>query len=202
MAEASVGAEPELFARAVRSLRSVRPRREILLEEIPAPQRLAPHSFALGASVLRGSGEDAEEIATGRLVLLHDPAGQDAWDGTLRVVTYVTAELDPEMSTDPLLADVGWSWLIEALDDNGAHYTAAGGTVTRTTSTRYGDLAGPPETSDVELRASWTVLDDGTGAGGGSGVDVAAHLEAWCTLLASTAGLPPPGVSRLDRAAR
>ena len=51
-----------------------------------------------------------DEVATGRLVLLHDPDGQDAWNGTLRVVTYVAAELEPEMAGDPMLAAVGWSW--------------------------------------------------------------------------------------------
>lgn len=174
---------PDAFARAVEALRGVQARPEILLEEIPAPQRLAPYTFALAATVLRGD----DEVATGRLVLLHDPAGQDAWDGTLRVVTYVTAELEADMAGDPMLAAVGWSWLVDALGTHGAAYTAAGGTVTQTTSTRFGDLAGPPDTSDVELRASWTPL----------GSDLGPHLEAWCALLASTAGLPPPGVSLL-----
>jgi hypothetical protein len=175
--------QPENFARAVASLRGVRPRPEILLEEVPAPQRLAPFSFALSAAVLR----EHDEVATGRLVLLHDPAGQDAWSGTLRVVTYVTAELEPEMAGDPMLAAVGWSWLLDALASSGARYTAAGGTVTQVSSVRFGDLAGPPDNADVELRASWTALDDNLGA----------HLSAWCTLLASTAGLPPPGVTLL-----
>jgi hypothetical protein len=179
---------PETFARAVAALRSVRVRTEILLEEIPPPQRLAPYSFALGANVLRGT----EEVGTGRLVLLHDPAGQEAWDGTLRIVTFVTAELEPEMAGDPMLAPVGWSWLVDALAGHGARYTAAGGTVTQTSSTRFGDLAGPPDTADVELRASWTPLDE----------ELAPHLEAWCTLLASTAGLPPPGITVLTAARR
>ena len=43
------------------------------------------------------------ELGTGRLVLLHDPAGHEAWQGTFRVVTYVRAELEPEMAADPLL---------------------------------------------------------------------------------------------------
>jgi hypothetical protein len=174
---------PESFARAVAGLRGVRPRPEIVLEEVAAPQRLAPFSFALGATVLR----DEDEVATGRLVLLHDPDGQDAWSGTLRVVTYVTAELEPEMAGDPMLAAVGWSWLLDALSSCGARYTAAGGTVTQVSSTRFGDLAGPPDAADVELRASWTPLDDELGP----------HLSAWCALLASTAGLPPPGISLL-----
>ncbi|GAB3956502.1 hypothetical protein GCM10027614_68920 [Micromonospora vulcania] len=36
---------------------------------------------------------DDDEVANGRLILLHDPVGHEAWQGTLRLVTYVTAEL-------------------------------------------------------------------------------------------------------------
>lgn len=178
---------PPVFARAVESLRLTRPRAEVQLSEIPPPQRLAPYSFALSAEVNRGG----PEVASGRLVLLHDPAGQETWDGTLRIVTYVTAELDPEMAGDPLLAAVGWSWLMDALATSGARHTAAGGTVTETRSVRFGDLAGPADTADVELRASWTPVD----------TDLTAHLLAWCDLLCSTAGLPPPGVTLLTQPA-
>lgn len=175
---------PETFARAVDGLRAVRPRHEIELEEVPAPQRLAPFSFALSGTVLR----DDDEMATGRLILLHDPAGHESWaGGTLRLVTYLTAELEPELAADALLPAVGWSWLIDALDTHGAAYVAIGGTVTQTISTRFGELAGPPAAGDIEIRASWTPLD----------ADLAAHLRAWCALLASTAGLPPPGVTAL-----
>jgi hypothetical protein len=174
---------PDAFAHAVGGLRSITPREEIALEEVPAPQRLAPYAFALGGTVLRGS----EEVSTGRLILLHDPAGHPAWNGTLRLVTYVTAELEPELAADPLLPAVGWSWLVDALDTQDARYTAIGGTVTQTVSTRFGDLTGPPPATDIEVRASWTPLDD----------DLSTHLYAWCGLLASTAGLPPPGVTAL-----
>ena len=174
---------PEAFARAVEGLRSVQPRPEILLDEVGSPQRLAPYAFALSGTVVR----DGEEVATGRLILLHDPDGHEAWEGTLRLVTYVTAELEPELAADPLLPAVGWSWLIDALDGYGAEYVAIGGTVTQTLSTRFGELAGPPTAADIEIRASWTPRD----------TDLTIHLQAWCGLLASTAGLPPPGVTAL-----
>jgi hypothetical protein len=173
---------PESFARAVAALRSVTPRPEIVLEDLSAPQRLAPYAHAIGGIVER----DGEEVATGRLVLLYDPAGQEPWDGTMRLVTYVTAELESDLASDPFLPAVGWSWLIDALAANEAGYAAIAGTVTQTTSTRFGDLAGPPPAADLEIRASWTPRSE-----------VGAHLEAWCTLLASTAGLPPPGVTAL-----
>lgn len=174
---------PPSFARAVTELRAVTARPEIMLEEVPAPQRLAPYAFALGGTVLR----QGDEVATGRLILLHDPAGHDAWDGTMRLVTYVTAEMEPELAADPLLPGVGWSWLTDALESQSAAYTAIGGTVTQTLSTRFAELAGPPTTADLEIRASWTPIDE----------DMAAHVRAWCGLLASTAGLPPPGVTAL-----
>ena len=179
-------AVPAVFAQAIRGLRAVRPRPEITLEEVSPPARLAPYAFALFATVTREAG-DGVEIASGRLILLHDPAGHEAWEGTLRLVTYVTAELDAEMATDPLLPEVGWSWLTDALDHHHAPYKAAAGTVTQTLSTRFGDLSGTPPTADIEIRASWTPVDRG----------LEPHLEAWCTLLALTAGLPPPGVAAL-----
>jgi hypothetical protein len=178
-----------MFARAVAELRSVRVRREIDLTELPAPQRLAPYAYAVGAAV---QSPLAEEIASGRLILLYDPAGQETWQGQQRLVCYVTAELEPDLATDPLLPEVGWSWLTDALASYDAGYTALAGTVTQTTSTRFGELTGPPPAADVEIRASWTPVGAGLGR----------HLSAWCALLASTAGLPPPGVSALpDRPA-
>lgn len=181
---------PETFTRAVRGLTSVRPRPEIRLEEFGAPRKLAPYAFALGATVRPGDdARDEAEVCTGRLILLHDPAGHPAWSGTLRLVTYVTAEVEPELAADPLLPGVGWSWLVGALEAHGATYTAAGGTITRTASTRFGELAGDqPTAADLEIRASWTPLDN----------DLAPHLEAWCALLSDTAGLPPPGTASIS----
>ena len=77
----------EAFTRAVRGLRAAAPRAEILLEEIAAPQRLAPYGFAVSATVQRSG----DEVASGRLILLHDPAGHDAWQGDLRLITLITA---------------------------------------------------------------------------------------------------------------
>lgn len=179
---------PELFSRAVASLSSVIPRPEIALEPAAAPAKLAPYAYALSGAVPR----TGEEAVTGRLILLHDPAGHDAWSGTLRLVTYITAELESEIASDPLLSAVAWSWLIDALENHDAAYRTLGGTVTLTVSTRFGDLSGPPAVADLEIRASWSPVDE----------HLDAHTQAWCTLLASTAGLPPPGVtSLLNRAA-
>ena len=158
------------------------------LHEVPAPRRLAPHSVAFAAEVLR----DGDEIATGRFVVLHDPAGQDGWRGDTRVVAFVSADVDSEMAADPALAEVGWSWLKDSLDSRDAPYTAAGGTVTRTASLTFGLVEDPEETNEVEVRASWSPLHAGDGS-----LDLGVHLRAWCDLLCMTAGLPPLGVTTL-----
>ncbi|MCP2203368.1 Protein of unknown function (DUF3000) [Lentzea flava] len=173
--------EPEIFRRAVGTLKSVRHRPEIELTEVRPPQRLAPWAYALTAEVTGPS----DELSTGRLVLLHDPDGDEAWGGVLRVVAYVRVELDHELASDPLLPEVGWSWLTEALEQSGARFTALGGTVTQTSSARFGDIAGPARTDDLELRASWTALDG----------ELAEHGTAFYELMATAVGLPPVGVT-------
>src|SRR5438067_2887462 len=160
---------PAAFQRAVALLRGAAPRPEVRLAEIPAPGRLAPFAFALTGEVVSGD----EELANGRLVLLHDPAGHEAWEGAFRLVTLVRATVDGEMAADPLLAGVGWSWLRDALADHGAGYAAAAGTVTRASSESFGDLAGSGAMAEVELRASWTPTGD----------EFDVHLTAWVDVL-------------------
>jgi hypothetical protein len=176
-ASPSGGAPPEAFTEALRSLRAATVRPEVVVEETPAPQRLAPYAVALSADVV----VDDEDLATGRLVLLHDPDGHEAWDGTFRLVTYVRADLDAEMAADPMLGAVGWSWLMEALTGRGLAHAAPSGTVTRMSSESFGAMAERPTTADMEIRASWTPVDG----------EVGAHLEAWSDLLCTVAGLPP-----------
>ena len=93
------------------------------------------------------------------------------------------------MAADPVLTAVTWSWLEESLDDRGANWSAASGTVTRTSSESFGALDERPPVGEVELRASWTPLDSQLGA----------HLRAWGDVLARLGGLPPlpTGVSTL-----
>lgn len=186
------GEPPSVFARALeglqRALREAERPGVLALHEVPAPRRLAPYSAAFSAEVL----VDGEDVATGRFVVLHDPAGQPGWRGETRIVVFVSADVDAEMARDPALAEVGWSWLVDALEQRGARHTAAGGTVTRTASLTFGLVDDPEETNEVELRASWSPLPDPDGA-----LDLAVHLLAWCDLLCLTAGLPPAGVTAL-----
>lgn len=167
---------PAEFERAVQQLRTARFRPEVFAEEMPAPQRIAPYASALSADVT----VDGEDVGTGRIVLLHDPAGNDAWEGTFRCVAYARADIDPELVTDPLLAEVGWSWLTEALEAHDAPYGAPSGTVTSVASESFGGMAAEPGTAQIEIRASWTPIGDLT-----------PHVEAWGELLCTAAGLPP-----------
>ena len=177
---------PEEFRRAVAALSTVRPRPELVLSPVDAPPRLAPYTWALGveADAARRPGEDLDEPDTsGRLILLHDPAGQDAWEGRFRLVCFVQARLEREQLGDEMLPVVAWSWLTEALEHHDAPYTALGGTVTQTSSVRFGDISGPRRDDDVELRASWTPV----------GSELTRHADAFCEFVAVAAGLPPVG---------
>lgn len=171
--------EPAAFTQAVASLRAVRLRPEVELEEAPAPKRLAPHAHALTADVVLPGDDDA--VATGRLVLLYNPAGHEAWHGEFRLVTYLRAQLEHEMGADPLLLGVAWTWLADALAEREAAYTAASGTVTRSASEGFGGMVGEAATAEVEIRASWTPLH----------ADLTAHALAWGDALTTAAGLVP-----------
>lgn len=185
------------FDIALVSLREQRYRPELRIDEAPAPQRLAPHAVALSAEIPDPADPEGGELATGRLVVLHDPDGVDSWEGCFRVVTFARAALESDLASDPFLPSVGWSWLQEALSTNEAQVRALGGTVTRVTSEGFGSLADPDGvvTGQIEVRASWTPLDEPG--------DLGRHTQAWADLLATAAGLVPSGigVTRLDRPA-
>jgi Protein of unknown function (DUF3000) len=189
-------AEPAEFRAAVAAMNAATVRAEIEVGPIRPPQRLAPFSYAVGAEVKHPEAavipEQSDGDAFGRLILLHDPEGSDAWDGTMRLVAYIQADLDSTEAIDPLLPEVAWSWLIEALESRSEHVTALGGTVTATTSVRYGDISGPPRAHQLELRASWTATTP----------DLGIHVQAFCEVLEHAAGLPPVGVTNLGSRSR
>lgn len=170
-------------------------RAEFTFEDVPAPKRLAPFAAATAATVRR----DGADIAWGRLVLLYDPAGPAGWHGCYRLISYLRAEIDPEIAADPMLGQVGWSWLTEALDARTPGYGAPSGTVTRVTTEGFGGKEEEPPIHGYEQRASWSPSAGGPGPDGGEpdgldwleGLDIAAHVTAWCDSLAAAAGLPP-----------
>lgn len=205
--ERTAAAVPPAFAKALDELSRATVRKELQFTEIPAPGRLAPFALALSGDVLEHAGPShgrlgkemgrtpflqlAEQLATGRFILLYDPAGQQLWNGKFRIVTYIRARLENDMGQDSMLASVAWSWLEDALCERGAAYHSAGGTATRVISESFGNMAGEQDHIDIELRASWSPESE----------DLGVHLSAWADMVCTFAGLPPlpEGVQQLPR---
>jgi len=204
---------PQDFRAALAHLRRARYRDGIELTEIPAPAHLAPYAVAVRAEIRRPAGLPAgpalvadraaalapagpaasagaeDELATGRFVLLHDPAEPPAWGGAFRVVTWARAAVEREIGCDDMAGEIVWTWLLEALERHRAGYSREGGTASRVLAEGFGVLGDQVEGADVELRASWTP----------DGPDVEPHLAAWADTVCTFAGLPPypPGVTVL-----
>jgi hypothetical protein len=181
---------PPVFTQAVDAMQAARTRPELTITEIPAPGSLAPNSLALAADVVPAQHGIDSPLGTGRFILLHDPSVPEAWGGEFRVVCFAQSPLDTDMARDPFMADVAWSWLVEALESVGAEYHSASGTATKILSTGYGALESQGDGAVIELRASWTPLSH----------EIGPHVEGWSELLCMLAGLPPAaeGVSLLS----
>lgn len=167
------------------------------MTDIRPPRKLAPYSHAIGLEVDRLSGgvsgtggddggeaavpTDSEGDAFGRLILLHDPDGAEG-PGMMKLVAYIQADLEPVVAEDPMLPEVAWDWLTEGLA--GSAFSDLGGTVTATASSRFGDIGGPANAFQIEMRASWSAAD----------ADLSAHVTAFSQVLSNVAGLPPEGV--------
>jgi hypothetical protein len=163
-------------------------RSEISLDASPAPAKLATFTTALLADV----DVAGDEVASGRLVILHEPKGHESWDGNVRFVGFVRADLETELVTDSLLLEVGWTWVQDALNARGLHPIALSGTVSRAGSQSFGDIAEREPEGSVEIRVSWTVPESEA---------IETNILAWCDMLSSTAGLEPlpDGVSSITR---
>lgn len=168
------------FADAVAALSALSFREDLSAHAMPAPAGLAPDAFALAGEVRPSSPNDASEYGTGRFLLLHDAAAPDAWGGEWRVVCFAQAPIEPELGLDPLVSEVAWSWLVDALAAWGAPYHSVSGTATKTLSRGFGGLAAEGEGAQIELRASWSP----TGS-------LSAHAQAWAEVVCMLAGLPP-----------
>lgn len=179
----SVPAPHEVFETRVQVLLDMPIRPEFSIEQAPSPQRLAPHAFTLTAdAVTDGSSASVGahvESASGRFVVLHDPDGVDEWEANDRIVIFARCDVEPELLADPLIHEVAWSWVTEALDNH--EVAQLGGTVTVSSGTSFGSMAERPGDGLVEIRASWTPLED----------DLTVHLSLWIEILATLAGLPP-----------
>ena len=172
---------PAEFSAALKTLSRAEVRPEVTVRDIPSPGSIAAHSYALAADVLSATGEESSPHGTGRFILLYDPEQSDAWGGVFRVVCFAQAPLEQEIGLDPFLADVTWSWLMDALSGRGAKFANPSGTATRILSTGFGELSGGPDGAQIELRASWTPTSH----------DLSGQLEAWSDLLCMLSGLPP-----------
>src|ERR1700722_4469658 len=189
------GAGDSVFHRAVEQVQAglasqAAARPEVSFDSEPPPRRLAPQAMAIAAAVeIAGT-----EIGVGRFVLLYDPAGQDGWAGPFRVIAYLQAELEPEIAADPFIGQVGWSWLIEALDARPAGYAASSGSVTRVVTEGFGAKQDQPVATEFEMRASWSPLSDGKDS-----YALDRHVAAWEGALCGAGGLPPlpPGIPQL-----
>ncbi len=168
------------FADVAEALRALTFRDDFVVREIAAPGSLAPDAIAFAGDVRPSAHGEDSEYGTGRFVLLHDADEPDQWGGRWRIVCFAQAPLEPEIGTDPLLADVAWSWLVDALNSRGAAFHSASGTATKTLSKGFGTLADEGDGAQIELRASWSPAGDLT-----------AHLDAWAELVCMLAGLPP-----------
>ena len=183
---------PDDFAQAVASASEARFRPELDVTDIPSPTGIAPYAKAWSATVTPGPGEEGDQ-GISRLVLLYDPASPPAWSGVLRIVCFAKAPLDKMMTDDPLLPDVAWSWLTDALAAHDAPYDRAAGTASTITSTGLGEMRSNMTGAEMELRASWSPRSS----------EVKNHLEAWAEFVCLLAGYPPTsdGVATL-RASR
>lgn len=177
---------PKNFDSAAEQVRATDFRDDLSVREIRAPSGLAPDAIALAGDVRPEHDGEESRYGTGRFILLHDPDEPDPWEGPYRIVCFAQAPLEPEIGIDPLLAEVAWSWLVDALDSRGAKYRAPSGTATKTLSRGFGSLAAEGDGAQIELRASWSPTDSMT-----------AHVEAWAELVCMLAGLPP-GSEQVD----
>ena len=168
----------DAFTEALQSIRTVRVRPDVQLDEAPAPSRLAPDACALTVDPL----DPDDDAYTGRFVLLHDPDGHDEWGGPFRAVVFAKARIEREVVHDPLLTEVGWSWVNECLNQHDLAVTNLGGTVTLSSGTGFGTLVDRVDEDSIEIRASWTPLQDPG--------EMDRHVQAWIDLIAQMAGLP------------
>lgn len=180
---------PPIFQSAVTAMRAWQQSSHISVVELPAPQGIAPFTFALSAEI----DQPGQLYTEGWLTLLHDPVGHHSWDGTLRLVSHVIVDLDHSHTIDQPRPTTMWTWLINALRQQDAPYRAAAGTATFTSEVKLGALAKSTTADDVsqgddphdgrdhetfaELRASWTPAANSLGA----------HAKAWSKLLTNAA---------------
>jgi hypothetical protein len=168
------------FALALRSILESNVRSELEITEIEAPAKLARHAVAFSCNVKADSVHEKIDLGTGRLVLLWDDEPQESWGSRFRIIVFAKSPLETEIGADEYSSGLAWSWLMTALESNGANYNSEAGTTTRVISTGFGSLANQAPHAELEIRASWSPLD----------TNISAHMHAWQSLICMMSGLP------------
>jgi len=170
------------FALTIEQISSALVRPDITLTQVPAPSRLAPFALAMTAEPTNIDNDSF----SGRFVLLHDPDGVEEWGGTFRAVIFARAELESDLLNDDLVREVAWSWILEGT--GGLEITELGGTVTSNFGQSFGTLSDRPADGFVEVRSSWTPIEDASGV---PLDNLGTHLVAWINVLVLAGGLVP-----------
>ena len=181
---------PAQFAAAALGLDKAILRSELETTEIPAPPKIAPFALAFAAQV-PNPADTPMNRGVGRIVFLYDPEQYDTWGSNMRVIAYGKSPVENDLSIEDDVANYWWEWLNRALELHSAKFSHTAGTVTKISSTGMGSLANDPNSSEVEIRASWSPEED----------DLGPHLAAWQDLIAGMAGfeMGGEGVTRLAR---
>ncbi|MEO0024567.1 MAG: hypothetical protein RL196_1008 [Actinomycetota bacterium] len=178
--EIDAGASAE-FRIAAQTFRHAALRSELGVVQISAPQNLASEAIAFAANIETEATGAHGDLGTGRFILLHEATEQEQWGGCFRIVCFAKSPLETDLGSDAQMAEVSWDWLTESLIRHGARFAYEAGTATRIISSGFGSLAGQSDHAELEMRASWSPLED----------EMAAHLEAWQDLVCIMSGFPP-----------
>ncbi len=169
---------PDEFVAALQSLRDAPLSSDLTVEEVPSPPHLAPFSAALSIQTKEEAG--GRPLANSTLVILYDPTQVHVWGGPYRLVGHLRSQIDGDMGEDPLLSEIMWVSLVEALTEFVGETTNPVGTVTKELSQTFGGLKLRTSALNVEVRCSWTSHSH----------DLTAHVAAWSQYLLESAGLP------------
>jgi hypothetical protein len=180
---------PAQFASAALSLGEPLLREELISEQIPAPEKIAPWALAFAAQA-PNPADTPMNRGVGRIVFLYDPEQHETWGSNMRVIAYGKSPLENDLGVEEDVAHFWWEELMRSLKSHGAKFSHEAGTVTKMTSTGMGSLANDPSASEVEIRASWSPQHDELGP----------HLAAWQDLIAAMAGfgIEGAGVTRIS----
>jgi hypothetical protein len=177
--------QPGDFQMALESLKNLKHRVELVVEEIESPRGLGEHAVSYAAELPNKATESANH-GVGRIVFVYDESQSAIWGSNMRIIAYgksPLAAVDRGVEEEP--APWYWALLIQSLKQNGAGYTHEAGTVSVLTSQGMGALADDAPTNQIELRASWSPTDN----------NFLPHFNAWQDLIAALAGFSLEGES-------